>query len=65
MRTVREDSVFTVNLHYGSMLSPCLFNLIIDELTRHVENEPHDMLFANDIVLIDKTRKLCSSKLET
>lgn len=26
---------------------------------------PHDMLFGNDIVLIDETRKLFNSKLET
>nr|XP_009595828.1 uncharacterized protein LOC104092045 [Nicotiana tomentosiformis] len=58
-RTVGGDSEHfpvVIGLHQGSVLSPFLFALAIDALTRHIQGEvPWCKLFADDIVLIDET----------
>ena len=60
----KEFSV-TVGLHQGSALSPYLFTLVMDELTRELQNEvPWCMLFADDIVLVDETKEGLSRKLD-
>ncbi|XP_019229159.1 PREDICTED: uncharacterized protein LOC109210232 [Nicotiana attenuata] len=49
----------------GSTLSPSLFSLAMDSLTRHIQGEvPWCLLFANDIVLIDETRGGVNERLE-
>ena len=54
-----------IGLHQGSALSPFLFTIIMDELTREIQEEaPWCMLFADDIVLIDETRSGLNEKLE-
>lgn len=52
--------------HYqGFVLSPFLFALVMDELTRFIKEEVSwYMLFANDIVLIDETRGKVNYRLE-
>lgn len=41
----------TIDLHHSSMLSPYLFLLVMDEITRHVRDVVlWSMLFADDIV---------------
>ena len=47
-----------VGLHQGSALSPFLFAVIMDRLTNEVRREtPWTMLFADDIVICEETRK--------
>ncbi|XP_070029668.1 uncharacterized protein [Nicotiana sylvestris] len=54
-----------MGLHQGLALSPFLFALVMDVLTRHIQGEVSwCMLFANDIVLIDETRDGVNAQLE-
>ena len=62
---VNNDFLVGVGLHQGSALSPFLFTLVMDELTKGIQDElPWCMLFAYDIVLIDQTRQGVNDKLE-
>lgn len=62
VRIARGDSKYflvVMGLHHRSALSPILFALVVDELTRHIQGEvPQCMLFADGIVLIDETKDL-------
>jgi len=54
-----------MGLHQGSTLSSFLFTLVLDELTKGIQDEvPWYMLFADDIVLIDETMQGVNDKLE-
>ena len=68
IRTAAGDTeVFPIDigLHQGSALSPFLFAVALDELTKEIQDEvPRCMLFADDIVLIDETSARLSGKLE-
>ncbi|KAM1919388.1 hypothetical protein ACFX15_023329 [Malus domestica] len=59
-----ESFPIIVGLHQNSSLSPYLFALVMDELTRHIQDDiPWCMLFADDIVLIDETQEGVNAKL--
>jgi hypothetical protein len=68
VRTVSGESEafpITIGLHQGSALSPFLFAMLMDELTRQIQDEvPWCMLFADDIVLVDSTKEGICTKLE-
>ncbi|XP_019256414.1 PREDICTED: uncharacterized protein LOC109234818 [Nicotiana attenuata] len=59
VRTAEGDSDYfpvEMGLHQGSALSPFLFSLAMDSLTRHIQGEVSwCLLFTDDIVLIDET----------
>ncbi|KAL0924766.1 hypothetical protein M5K25_005623 [Dendrobium thyrsiflorum] len=55
----------SIGLHQGSALCPYLFALVMDVLTRHLQEVvPWCMLVADDIHLVDKTREGIEGKLE-
>ncbi|XP_019230972.1 PREDICTED: uncharacterized protein LOC109211848 [Nicotiana attenuata] len=54
-----------MGLHQGSALIPFLFALVMDALIRHIQGEvPWCMLFADGIILINKTRVGVNERLE-
>ena len=61
-----ESFKVKVGLHQGSTLSPFLFAVTIDWLTDEVRREPPwTMLFADDIVICEETRKEVERRLES
>jgi hypothetical protein len=51
-----NDFPIDIGLHQGSPLSPYLFDLVMDEVTRHIQGGiPCCMLFANDVILVDES----------
>nr|XP_009786371.1 PREDICTED: uncharacterized protein LOC104234498 [Nicotiana sylvestris] len=68
VRIVGGDSDYfpvKMGLHQGSTLSPFLFSLAMDSLTRHIQGEvPWCLLFADDIVLIVEARGGVHERLE-
>jgi hypothetical protein len=54
-----------IGLHQESALSPYLFALVMDEVTRNIQGDiPWCMLFADNVVLVDKSRVGVNRKLE-
>ena len=61
-----ESFKVKVGLHQGSALSPFLFAVIMDSLTDEVKREPPwTMLFDDDIVICEETRKEVERRLES
>jgi hypothetical protein len=53
-RTSDEDTCYSpirILLHQGSTLSPCIFALVMDEVTRDIQREIGVYFFVNDVVL--------------
>ncbi|KAJ0456145.1 putative RNA-directed DNA polymerase [Helianthus annuus] len=54
-----------VGLHQGSALSPFLFVIVLDELSKSIqESVPWCLLFADDIVLIEESKQSLKARLE-
>ena len=52
-----DDFLIRIGLHQGLALSPYLFALVMDEVTRDIQGDiPWCMLFADDVVLVDESR---------
>jgi hypothetical protein len=59
------ESNIPLLLHQGSALSPYLFALMMDEVTRDIQGGiPWCMLFTDDVVLVDESRTGVDQKLE-
>ena len=64
VEAITSDFSITIRLHHGSTLSLFLFVIVMDELTRAIQDEiPWCMLFADDIVLVDETRAGVNAKI--
>jgi hypothetical protein len=60
-----NDFPINIELHQGSALSPYLFALMMDEVTRDIQGGiPWCMLFTDDVVLVDESRTGVDPKLE-
>ena len=60
-----DDFPIKIGLHQGLALSPYLFALVMDEVTRDIQGDiPWCMLFADDVVLVDDSRTGVNRKLE-
>ena len=54
-----------VGVHQGSVLSPFVFATVMDHPTEEVRREtPWNMLFADDVVLVNETREGVEEELE-
>jgi hypothetical protein len=63
----RDTNDFPINieLHQGIALSPYLFTLVMDEVTRDIQGGiPWCMLFTDDVVFMDESRTGVDQKLE-
>ena len=62
-----ESDIFSIKieLHQRSALSPYIFTLVIDEITKDIQGDiPWCMLFADDVMLIDENKIGVNQKLE-
>jgi hypothetical protein len=62
-----QSDTFTikVGLYQESVLSPYIFTLVMDEITKDIQGYiPWCMLFVDDVVLIDESKIGVNQKLE-
>ena len=60
-----DDFPIKIRLHQGSALSPYLFALVMDEVTRDIQGDiPWCMLIADDVVLVGDSQTMVNRKLE-
>ena len=63
---VTEGFEVKVGLHQGSVLSPCLFAMVMDRMTDEIREEaPWTMMFADDIVICSESKDQVEEKLES
>jgi hypothetical protein len=63
----RDNNDFLINivLHQRSALRPYLFTLVMDEITRDIQDGiPCCMLFVDDVILVDKSKTEVDQKLK-
>jgi hypothetical protein len=62
---ISSEFPITICLHQGLTLSSYLFALVMDELTKSIQDEVSwYMPFVDDIVLVDETRHRINVKLD-
>jgi hypothetical protein len=60
-----NDFPITIGLHQGLALSPYLFSLVMDEVTRDIQGGiAWCILFVDDVVFMDESRTAVDQKLE-
>jgi hypothetical protein len=60
-----NDFLINIGLHQGSALTPYLFALVMNEVTRDIQGGiPWCMLFADDVILVNESRTGVDQKLE-
>jgi hypothetical protein len=60
-----NDFPINIGLHQGSALSPYIFALVMDEVTRDIQGGiSWCMIFADDVVLVDESMTGVDQKLE-
>jgi hypothetical protein len=60
-----NDFSINIGLHQRSALSPYLFALVMDEVTRDIQcGIPWCILFADDVILMDESTTGVDQKLE-
>jgi hypothetical protein len=62
-----DTNDFPINIrpHQGLALSPYLFALVMDEVTRDIQGGiPWCILFADDVILVDESMMVVDHKLE-
>ncbi|GJY92521.1 retrovirus-related pol polyprotein LINE-1 [Tanacetum coccineum] len=60
-----QFSFMPERLHQGSAISPYLFTLILDELSKEIQEDiPWCLIFADDIVLVSESAKGLNMRLE-
>jgi hypothetical protein len=60
-----NDFLINIGLHQGLALSPYLFALVMDDVTRDIQGGiPWCMLFTDDVVLVDESRTDVDQMLE-
>lgn len=61
-----DDFPITISLHQGSTLIPCLFTLILDVLTEHIQELAlRGILFVDDTILLEESKENLNEMLET
>ena len=65
VRTDLTGVTIAIPLHQGSALSPLLLITVMDVISQELgRGPPHAMLFADDLVLCENTRKQAEEQLE-
>ena len=60
-----EKFEVTVGVHQGSVLSPLLFIIVLEALSRNLNTQiPWELLYADDLVIVTETLQECVEKLE-
>ena len=53
-----------VGMHQGSVLSPLLFTIVLEALSRHFgKGVPWELFYANDLVVLAESRELLMEKI--
>ena len=66
MRGTSEHFEVRIGLHQGSALSPFLFIMLVDTISQDVRNElPWELLYADDLAIIDVTSTDTKNRLES
>ena len=52
-----KEFAVTVGIHQGSILSPLIFDVVMDVVTEKVARDGRALMYADDLVLICETKK--------